>query len=641
MPMTKPTSEQVTFLAAGSGASQRTVLDKLRDVVSVKDFGAVGDGVADDAAAIQTAIVAALGKTLYFPPGTYRILSSPSNNASGIQLGTTLTDNSRWVGDSATLVCDASSHRSHMVYMNCGAGFAFDIDGILFNAATKALNCFRIDSSNAASAVTATGCEFRNTLSLDATGVGGFVATSGFRCVGAFAGVTVTRCVVDNIDRIAGAGIPGTAGSSGIAIGPTSTNYPRFVSVSACRISNITCQDTGTAATNVDCDGISISGQPLATGTDYTPARSSVFGNSFVNCKGRDIKMQMDEATIYGNTSYRNILPINGGFASINCQLTSGTVTGNMFHIDPVPGTPNLSPFVQDGTTTSASQVVVFYEATAQDRSRCVTVSDNTVFNNVPEVIGVLNSVIQTSDGHSAATQPMYATITGNKLSGGACDYFGVVGLRASSEPAAYHGICDNSVTKLLLAFLGGSATSPPFDKNFFSIHGNRHHGAAVRHLVNVSSPTTYYGSNISAFNNTNIGLLDESSFYTSERNRPNSIIPRLRVIGDPDTNEGGIMSVQSVVLADDAVYAFPYRGYIGYGSIRILTGSTGDNASCVFRHGSSTTTSISAGANVSLGTSSNPDVDGNINIWSSATDIISVKNRLGSSRTFTLYTFG
>jgi hypothetical protein len=38
--MTKPTSERVTFLAASTGATQRTALDKLRDVVSVKDFGA-------------------------------------------------------------------------------------------------------------------------------------------------------------------------------------------------------------------------------------------------------------------------------------------------------------------------------------------------------------------------------------------------------------------------------------------------------------------------------------------------------------------------------------------------------------------------------------------------------------------------
>jgi hypothetical protein len=81
--MTKPTSEQVTFLAAGSGASQRTVLDKLRDVVSVKDFGAVGDGVSDDTAAINAAIAraaatvgGAIGATVYFPPGTYLISST-------------------------------------------------------------------------------------------------------------------------------------------------------------------------------------------------------------------------------------------------------------------------------------------------------------------------------------------------------------------------------------------------------------------------------------------------------------------------------------------------------------------------------------------------------------------------------------
>jgi parallel beta-helix repeat protein len=62
-------SANVTFLQAGSGAVERTAQAKMRDVVSVKDFGAVGNGVADDTAAIQAAL--ATGKSVYFPDGTY------------------------------------------------------------------------------------------------------------------------------------------------------------------------------------------------------------------------------------------------------------------------------------------------------------------------------------------------------------------------------------------------------------------------------------------------------------------------------------------------------------------------------------------------------------------------------------------
>ena len=60
----------VSFRATDSTAVVRTVQDKMREVVSVKDFGAVGDGVADDTAAIQAALDA--GITVRVPPGRYR-----------------------------------------------------------------------------------------------------------------------------------------------------------------------------------------------------------------------------------------------------------------------------------------------------------------------------------------------------------------------------------------------------------------------------------------------------------------------------------------------------------------------------------------------------------------------------------------
>jgi hypothetical protein len=66
------TSYSGNITAPGLGTIPRTVDSKLAEIVSVKDYGATGNGSTNDTAAIQAALDANAGKTVYFPQGTYR-----------------------------------------------------------------------------------------------------------------------------------------------------------------------------------------------------------------------------------------------------------------------------------------------------------------------------------------------------------------------------------------------------------------------------------------------------------------------------------------------------------------------------------------------------------------------------------------
>ncbi|MGZ9109337.1 MAG: glycosyl hydrolase family 28-related protein [Micavibrio sp.] len=57
------------YTASGAGATTRTSTDKFNDCVSVRDFGAVGDGLADDTLAFQKALSA--HDSVFVPDGAY------------------------------------------------------------------------------------------------------------------------------------------------------------------------------------------------------------------------------------------------------------------------------------------------------------------------------------------------------------------------------------------------------------------------------------------------------------------------------------------------------------------------------------------------------------------------------------------
>lgn len=135
-------------------------------IVSVKDFGAVGDGVTDDRAAIQAAMTTAAGKTLYFPPGTYRVelpsggsLATPAANTTiaGYSKSNTFLD----IRTTSTTYLNAIGiGNNNVVFRDLKIGFTLQATQLaslfIFGEATSGfslINC-ELLSSNSASNLT-------------------------------------------------------------------------------------------------------------------------------------------------------------------------------------------------------------------------------------------------------------------------------------------------------------------------------------------------------------------------------------------------------------------------------------------------------------------------------------------------------
>ena len=98
-------SSLVGFIQAGASATARTVQSKNRDIVNVKDFGAVGNGIVDDTAAIQAAInqiASRGGGEVIFDAGKYLITSRLNANVGVLLNGVVRTDVSANTNGSGT-----------------------------------------------------------------------------------------------------------------------------------------------------------------------------------------------------------------------------------------------------------------------------------------------------------------------------------------------------------------------------------------------------------------------------------------------------------------------------------------------------------------------------------------------------------
>lgn len=108
MPTLIPKFDLMNGGSTPTGAINRSIQNKLSDYISVKDFGAVGDGTTDDTTAIQNAInsLSSTGGSVYFPTGQYLISTTLTVSTQGITL---FGSNSTALWDSATSILSGGS----------------------------------------------------------------------------------------------------------------------------------------------------------------------------------------------------------------------------------------------------------------------------------------------------------------------------------------------------------------------------------------------------------------------------------------------------------------------------------------------------------------------------------------------------
>ena len=98
LPIGSTSSDLVSYTPAGTGAVATTVQTKLRESVSVQDFGAVGDGTTDDTAAIILALNSGF-KNITGNGLTYKVTSALTISASDITLQDMVLDTSATSGE--------------------------------------------------------------------------------------------------------------------------------------------------------------------------------------------------------------------------------------------------------------------------------------------------------------------------------------------------------------------------------------------------------------------------------------------------------------------------------------------------------------------------------------------------------------
>jgi len=325
-------SDWIGYQPASPGAA-RSVQDKLRDTVSVKDFGAIGNGSTDDTAAIQAAItsLSATGGNVYFPKGTYKVSSTISWTGDNIFL--------EGAGLGATTISTFIATTDVFAINNVSGGGISNLNIIANTTQTDGAgvhltNCYNVKITDAV-----IGYGLNAGVEIDG-GVSQFTNTiQNFIISDCLYGIAIGGTGASPQDVFIADGIIGNCTNAGILVRQISGLYVNSIDILSCGSGLVTFPAAAKSTTNmfftdVLCDTCT------GSGWAFLSDGGSIEQVNMVNCWGASNTINgmiiASEANAFVVTNFRAInnrqrgIYIQGGtnLGFVNCQVLANSMVG-------------------------------------------------------------------------------------------------------------------------------------------------------------------------------------------------------------------------------------------------------------------------------------------------------------------------
>jgi len=485
----------ITYNQGGTGAQDRTVRGKLQETVSVKDFGAVGDGVTDDSAAFNNAIAAVGSGGTVYCEGSYKI-DSTVTLSSGVSLVANFSAELTFdaaanfelsgVNDVENIIFNMNSTArqvlgttvSNVNFKNCTAknstnnGFYFSVgcsnitfEGCTATANTKAGFAVTGTESNAPNRIQFINCRaFSNGqggISVSGTGE----LTSPAQTANYATNILISGCITND---------NGTTANSGIEF-----PYSRYVSIVNCvSFSNvehgISCQESSDfSISGCICYQNSESGFNAQSGYDpYNKSqRGAVSGCAFYNNgQGVTLKEQCANIVFSGNSILDNdnysveLVDLGGSGLKSNDII----FIGNDMH--PFDGSSFANRNDSTGISSpdqlnSRGQPLMINRAITEDIDSALTIDTTGSLDDWPEVFFI------TDTGTDVSRSLIAQAIKGRRITLMA-DGTGNVDIRHNQGDATYAGFVLSAAATVTLGayesitFLGNGSNWIEIAKN-------------------------------------------------------------------------------------------------------------------------------------------------------------------------------